>query len=99
MRGITGLGEVSATILLAELPNVEPKGLLGIADFTSKALSAFVGLSHPASDYSSGTSVRRSRNINRIRTERLRSTLYICAPSAKRTNKPLAALVAHVHCR
>ena len=34
VRSITGFGEVSATILLAELPN--------IADFTPKALAAFV---------------------------------------------------------
>ena len=40
VRSITGFGEVSATILLAELPN--------IADFTPKALAAFVGLSPPA---------------------------------------------------
>jgi transposase len=40
LRSITGLGEISATILLAELPN--------IADFTPKALAAFVGL-RPAS--------------------------------------------------
>ena len=37
LRSITGLGDVSAAILLAELPN--------IADFTPKALAAFVGLS------------------------------------------------------
>ncbi len=40
VRSITGFGEVSATILLAELPN--------IAEFTPKALAAFVGLSPPA---------------------------------------------------
>jgi hypothetical protein len=34
LRGITGFGEISATILLAELPN--------IAEFTPKALAAFV---------------------------------------------------------
>jgi len=48
VRSITGFGEVSATILLAELPNVEPKGSPGIAEFTPKALAAFVGLSPPA---------------------------------------------------
>jgi len=40
VRSITGFGEVSATILLAELPT--------IAEFTPKALAAFVGLSPPA---------------------------------------------------
>ena len=86
VRSITGFGEVSATILLAELPN--------IADFTPKALAAFVGLS--PSEHSSGTSVRRSGKISRIGTERLRSTLYMCALSAKRNNKPLAAFVARM---
>jgi len=86
VRSITGFGEVSATILLAELPN--------IADFTPKALAAFVGLS--PSEHSSGTSVRRPGKISRIGTERLRSTLYMCALSAKRSNKPLATFVARM---
>ncbi|MDQ2763590.1 MAG: transposase [Pseudomonadota bacterium] len=86
VRSITGFGEVSATILLAELPN--------IADFTPKALAAFVGLS--PSEHSSGASVRRPGKVSRIGTERLRSTLYMCALSAKRTNKPLAAFVARM---
>lgn len=86
VRSITGFGEVSATILLAELPN--------IADFTPKALAAFVGLS--PGEHSSGTSVRRPGRISRVGTERLRSTLYMCALSAKRNNKPLAAFVARM---
>jgi len=86
VRGITGFDEVSATILLAELPN--------IADFTPKALAAFVGLS--PSEHSSGTCVHRPGEISRIGTERLRSTLYMCALSAKRSNKPLAAFVARM---
>jgi len=71
VRSITGFGEISATILLAELPN--------IADFTPKALAAFVSLS--PSEHSSGTSVRRPGKVSRIGTERLCSTLYICALS------------------
>ncbi len=94
VRSITGFGEVSATILLAELPNVEPRGSPDIADFTPKALAAFVGLS--PSEHSSGTSVRRPGKVSRIGTERLRSTLYMCALSAKRSNKPLAAFVARM---
>ena len=86
VRSITGFGEVSATILLAELPS--------IADFTPKALAAFVGLS--PSEHSSGTSVRRSGKTSRIGTERLRSTPHMCALSAKRNNKPLAAFVARM---
>lgn len=83
LRGITGFGEISATILLAELPN--------IAEFTPKALAAFVGLS--PQEHSSGTSVRRPGKMSRIGTERLRGTLYMCALSAKRTNKALASFV------
>ena len=85
LRSITGFGEISATIVLAELP---------IAEFTPKALAAFVGLS--PSEHSSGTSVRRPGKVSRIGTERLRSTLYMCALSAKRSNKPLAAFVARM---
>ena len=83
VRSITGFGEISATILLAELPN--------IAEFTPKALAAFVGLS--PQEHSSGTSVRKPGKMSRIGTERLRSTLYMCALSAKRTNKALANFV------
>lgn len=86
VRSITGFGEVSAAILLAELPN--------IADFTPKALAAFVGLS--PSEHSSGTSVRRPGRVSRIGAERLRSTLYMCALSAKRSNKALAAFVGRM---
>jgi len=49
LRSIAGFGEISATVPLAELPN--------IADFTPKALAAFTGLS--PQEHSSGTSVRR----------------------------------------
>ena len=86
VRSITGFGEVSATILLAELPN--------IADFTPKALAAFVGLS--PQEHSSGASMRKPGRMSRIGTERLRSTLYMCALSAKRTNKALAAFVSRM---
>lgn len=86
VRGITGFGEVSAAILLAELPN--------IAEFTPKALAAFVGLS--PSEHSSGSSVRRPGKMSRIGAERLRRTLYMCALSAKRTNTALAAFVSRM---
>jgi len=86
IRGITGFGEVSAIILLAELPN--------IADFTPKALAAFVGLS--PSEHSSGTSVRRPGKISRIGAERLRSMLYMCALSARRHNKALAEFIGRL---
>ena len=83
VRSITGFGEVSAVVLLAELPN--------IAEFTPKALAAFAGLS--PSEHSSGTSVRRPGKISRIGNQRLRSILCMCALSAKRTNKALADFV------
>ena len=86
LRSITGFGEVSATVLLAELPN--------IAEFTPKALAAFAGLS--PSEHSSGASVRRPGKISRIGSPRLRSTLYMCALSAKRTNTALAAFVSRM---
>ncbi|MFL5337918.1 MAG: IS110 family transposase [Geminicoccaceae bacterium] len=86
LRGITGFGEISAALLLAELPN--------IAEFTPKALAAFVGLS--PSEHSSGSSVRKPGKMSRIGAERLRSTLYMCALSAKRTNKALAAFVSRM---
>ena len=86
VRGITGFGEVSAAILLAELPN--------IAEFTPKALAAFVGLS--PSEHRSGSSVRRPGKMSRIGAERLRRTLFMCALSAKRTNTALAAFVSRM---
>ncbi len=88
---VAGFGEVSATILLAELPNVEPSGLPGIADFTPKASAAFTGLS--PQEHSSGRAVRRPGKVSRIGNERLRSMLYMCALSAKRHNKALADFV------
>lgn len=83
LRGITGFGEVSAAILLAELPN--------IAEFTPKALAAFAGLS--PQEHSSGSSVRGPGKISRVGSRRLRGALYMCALSAKRTNKAMADFV------
>ncbi len=83
LRSITGLGEVAAGILLAELPN--------IADFTPKALAAFVGLS--PQEHSSGSSVRRPGRMSKVGAERLRGTLFMCAFSAKRFNPRLADFV------
>ena len=83
LRSISGIGEVSAVVLLAELPN--------IAEFKPKALAAFAGLS--PSEHSSGTSIRRPGKISRIGDRRLRGILYMCALSAKRANKALADFV------
>jgi len=83
LRSITGFGDVSAAILLAELPN--------IVDFTPKALAAFVGLS--PQEHSSGSSVRRPGRMSKVGAERLRGTLFMCALSAKRFNPRLADFV------
>jgi len=40
--------------------------------------------------------VRRPGKVSCVGTERLRSKLYMCALSAKLTNKPLAAFVARM---
>jgi transposase len=82
LRSITGFGEISATVLLAELPN--------IAEFTPKALAAFVGLS--PQEHSSGASVRKPGKISRLGSERLRSTLYMCALIVKRKRCSAALL-------
>ncbi len=83
LRSITGFGEISAIILLAEIPN--------IAEFTPKALAAFAGLS--PRETSSGSSRRSTSSISRTGSERLRRTLFMCALSAKRTNRALAGFV------
>lgn len=82
LRGITGIGEVTAALVLAELPN--------IAAFTPKGLAAFAGLS--PQEHSSGMS-RRSRGISRIGNPALRSALYLCALSARRHNPRLVDFV------
>jgi len=88
---IAGIGEVSAVVLLAEFPNVEPRSSPDIAEFTPKALAAFAGLL--PSEHSSGASVRRPGKICRVGNQRLRGLLYMCALSAKRANKALADFV------
>lgn len=86
LLSIPGIGEISATILLAELPN--------IAEFTPKGLAAFTGLS--PQEHSSGSSVRKSPRVSRIGTSRLRSALYMCALTAKRCNPAMTAFVARL---
>ena len=83
LGGITGFGNISATILLAELPS--------IADLTPKALGAFTDFS--LQEHSSGTSVPRSGRISRTGCERLRRVRYMCALGAKRNNRALAGFV------
>lgn len=83
VRSVPGLGEVTATVILTELPN--------IAEFTPKALAAFAGLS--PQEHSSGTSVRKPGQISRAGSGRLRSALYMCALSARRRNSFLSDFV------
>jgi transposase len=79
---IPGIGEITAALVLAELPN--------IAEFTPKGLAAFAGLS--PQEHSSGT--RRSfGGISRIGNPALRSALYLCALTARRHNPRLADFV------
>ena len=79
---IPGIGEVTAALVLAELPN--------IAEFTPKALAAFSGLS-PQED-SSGKR-RGQAGISRIGNAALRSALFLCALTARRHNPRLAEFV------
>jgi transposase len=79
---IPGIGEVTAALVLAELPN--------IAEFTPKGLAAFTGLS--PQEHSSGT--RQSfGGISRIGNATLRSALFLCALTARRHNPRLAEFV------
>ena len=75
---IPGIGQVTAALLLAELPN--------IAEFNPKGLAAFAGLS-PA-EHSSGAR-RHSAGISRIGNAAIRSALYLAALSARRYNPRL----------
>lgn len=82
LRSIPGIGEVTAALLLAELPN--------IAEFTPKGLAAFAGLS--PTERSSGAR-QRSGGISRIGNASIRSALYLCALSARRHNPRLRQFV------
>lgn len=83
LLSIPGIGVVTASTLLAELPN--------ISEFTPKGLAAFAGLS--PQEHSSGTSIRRPGRISRMGSERLRRALYMCALSSKRRNPALIGFV------
>jgi transposase len=79
LTSIPGIGDVTAALLLAELPN--------IAEFEPKGLAAFAGLS-PA-EHSSGQR-QGSTGISRIGNPVVRSAMYLCALSARRHNPMLA---------
>lgn len=86
LRSINGIGEVTAALLLAELPNID--------EFTPKGLAAFIGLS--PQEHSSGSRTRRSRPISRVGSDRLRSALFMAALSARRHNTALRDFVARL---
>jgi transposase len=86
LRSIPSIGDVTATVVLAELPN--------IAEFTPKGLAAFAGLS--PQEHSSGTR-RRQGGISRIGNPALRSVLYLCALSARRHNPRLTDFVQRMN--
>ena len=94
LLSIPGIGAVTAPVLLAELPNVEPRGSPDIGEFTPKGLAAFAGLS--PQEHSSGSTMRRPGRISRMGSERLRRALYMCALSSKRRNPALAEFVARL---
>jgi transposase len=83
LLSIVGVGEVTASVIMAELPN--------LAEFTPKGLAAFAGLS--PQERSSGSSVAGARSISRIGSARLRSAMYLAALSAKRHNPRLADFI------
>jgi len=85
LRTVPSIGDVVATLILAEIPNIR--------DFTPKALAAFAGLS-PA-EHSSGAR-QKNIGISRIGNARLRAGLYMAALSALRHNARLQDFVARL---
>ena len=83
--GIPGIGEVTAALILAEMPN--------IAEFTPKGLAAFTGLS--PQEASSGKRKGKA-GISRIGNSALRSALFMCALTARRHNPRLADFIARM---
>ena len=82
---IPGIGEVTAVMLLAEMPN--------LAAFTPKGLAAFAGLS--PTEASSGARQIRG-GISRIGNSTVRCALYLCALSARRHNPRLQDFVGRM---
>jgi transposase len=79
---IPGIAATTATVLLAEIPN--------IADFDPKALAAFAGLS--PTEHSSGAQTKHG-GISRIGNAVVRSACYLAALSASRYNPRLRDFV------
>lgn len=77
LRSIKGIGEVTASLFLAEIGD--------ISRFDSvKQLTAFMGLD--SQDWQSGTSVKRPAHISKHGNSRLRAALYMPALTAMKHN-------------
>ena len=82
LLSIPGIGQQSAAILLAEIPDF-------LAFGHNKQISAFAGLS--PQEHTSGSSVRGRTRVSKAGNPRLRAVLYMCALSARRANPTLKA--------
>jgi len=80
LTSIPGLGEQSAAILLAEIPDFR-------AFSHNKQITAFAGLN--PRERQSGSSIRGHAHISKMGNARIRSALYMCALSARRHNPVL----------
>lgn len=78
LRSIKGIGEVTASLFLAEIGD-------GSRFDTVKQLTAFIGLD--AQQWQSGTSVHRPAHISKHGNSRLRAALYMPALTALKHNK------------
>ena len=80
MTSIPGIGETTAGILLAEVPNIDHFD-------SAKAVAAFAGLS--PRDRRSGTSIHGRPRFCKTGNSRLRKALYLPAIVAQRFNPTL----------
>lgn len=78
LRSIKGIGEVTASLFLAEIGDASRFNNV-------KQLTAFIGLD--AQDWQSGTSVHRPSHISKHGNSRLRAALYMPALTAMKHNK------------
>jgi len=90
LRSIPGIGDKTATTLLAECGNV--------AGFTdARALAAYAGLT--PKQHQSGTSVHGKPRLSKIGSDRLRKALYFPALTARRYNPVIKAFCDQLSAR
>jgi len=82
LTSIPGIGEMTALMLLAELPDVRTFK-------NAKQLAAYAGLT--PMHHRSGTSVNKRPRLSKMGNSALRRMLYLPALSARRYNPPLRA--------